>query len=143
MPCSSCQRPLTGEDKGCDRCGRPPLQPPVLDRARAMAADFAKARSGDPWLRSAALLSYSLRSQRRGFLDDPARPFTRAALRLLFQLAWLGGPSGISPLAETAIRDSIQPVSAPLARAVLQLLELHRESLAGVDCGFDEWMGRL
>ena len=108
-----------------------------------MAADFAKARSGDPWLRSAALLSYSLHSQRRGFLDDPARPFTRAALRLLFQLAWLGGPSGISPLAETAIRDSIQPVSAPLARAVLQLLELHSESLAGVDCGFDEWMTRL
>lgn len=143
MSCSRCQRPLSGPDPGCDHCGRARLQPAVLDRARRMAAEFAARRANDPWLRSASLLSYSLRSRRRGFLDDPARPFTRAALRLLFQLAWLGGPAGISPLAETAIHDSIEPVSSTLSRATLQLLDLHREALEQVDCGFDEWVRRL
>jgi len=108
-----------------------------------MATEFATRRAQDPWLRSASLLSYSLRSRRRGFLDDPARPFTRAALKFLFQLGWLGGPAGISPLAETAIHDAIQPASPPLARATLQLLDLHRDALQKMDCGFDDWLRRL
>lgn len=143
MGCSHCQRPITGPDAGCPHCGRPPLQPQVLEKGRGMAADFARRRANDPWLRSASLLSYSLRSRRRGFLDDPARPFTKAALRLLFELAWLGGPAGISPLAETVIEDEVEPVSPALASATLQLLDLHRDALQSMDCGFDEWLGRL
>ena len=143
MGCSHCQRPVEGADSGCPHCGRPPLQPQVLDRARQMGAEFAGRRANDPWLRSASLLSYSLRSRRRGFLDDPARPFTRSVLKFLFELAWLGGPAGISPLAETAIRDVIEPESKALARATLELLDLHREDLQQMDCGFDEWLGRL
>ena len=108
-----------------------------------MAAEFARRHARDPWLRSASLMSYSLRSRRRGFLDDPARPFTRAALKFLFQLAWLGGPAGVSPLAETAIRDGIETTTKTLARATRELLELHREELQGVDCTFDEWLRRI
>jgi hypothetical protein len=108
-----------------------------------MAAEFARRRAADPWLRSASLLSYTLRSRRRGFLDDPARPFTKSALRFLFELAWLGGPCGISPLAETVIRDEIEPVSPALAGAVEQLLEIHRPQLRDMDCGFDDWLRRL
>ena len=143
MGCSHCQRPIQGTDPGCPRCGRPPLQGQVLAKARRMAREFAGRHGRDPWLRSASLLSYSLRSRRRGFLDDPARPFTRAALKFLFQLAWLGGPAGISPLTETAIRDGIEKESPSLARATRELLELHRRQLEGVDCAFDEWLQRL
>lgn len=143
MGCSHCQRPIAGPDDGCRHCGRPAIQPQLLERGRSMAADFARRRANDPWLRSASLLSYSLRSRRRGFLDDPARPFTRSALRLLFELAWLGGPAGVSPLAETVIQDEIEPVSPTLASATLQLLNLHRDALKSMDCGFDEWLRRL
>lgn len=143
MPCPSCRRPLIGDDRACERCGRPPLMPQVLDRGRAMGSDFARARASDPWLRSASLLSYSLRSRRRGFLDDPARPFTRAALRFLFELAWLGGPAGVSPLAETVIQDAISPVSPVLARAVDQLLEIHRDALDHVDTDFAGFLAGL
>lgn len=143
MGCSHCQRPTDRPDTGCRHCGRPALQPPVLERAGQLAADFARRRANDPWLRSASLLSYSLRSRRRGFLDDPARPFTRSALRFLFELAWLGGPTGISPLAESVIDEEIDPVSPALARATLQLLEAHRSSLQSMDCGFDDWLRRL
>jgi hypothetical protein len=117
--------------------------PPVLEKGRAMAAEYARARAQDPWLRSASLLSYSLRSRRRGFLDDPARPFTRAALRFLFRLAWLGGPSGVSPLAETVIHDSVAPVSPALARATSELLELHRDALDRMDTDFEGFIASL
>jgi len=131
------------DDAGCTRCGRPPLPATVLARGRDMAAGFAERHARAPWLRSASLLSYTLRSRRRGFLDDPARPFTRAALRFLFELAWLGGPAGISPLAETVIHDEIEPRSKALARAVREFLRLHRGQLQKMDCGFDDWLGRL
>jgi hypothetical protein len=143
MVCSHCQRPIDRPDSGCRHCGRPALQSSVLDRAEQMAAEFARRRVNDPWLRSASLLSYSLRSRQRGFLDDPARPFTKSALRFLFELAWLGGPAGVSPLAETSIRAKIEPVSPALAHATLQLLDAHRGSMQSMDCGFEDWLRRL
>lgn len=141
--CVLCQRPLTASDPGCARCGRPPLDPAALERAGALAREFARTHARDPWLRSAGLLSYSLRSRRRGFLDDPTRPFTRAALELLWSFASLGGEAGISPLAETAIHDGIESSHPVLARALAQLLDRHRERLLEPGARFEQWYAGL
>ncbi|RKZ17419.1 hypothetical protein DRQ53_03595 [bacterium] len=138
--CSKCRRPLTGPDESCPRCGRPALDPRVVEDALRIAQRFAHAHARDPWLRSAGLLSYSLRAQRRGFLDDPARPFTRSALRMLYEISQLGAGSGLSPLAETALTSLDK---GPLARALAQILERHRPALEDADAPFEEWLSRI
>ena len=57
------------------------------DRARAAVADLAT----DPYVRSARLLGYSLRSQVRGFFHDPRHPAARRLLLLWFELAFEAG----------------------------------------------------
>ena len=84
-----------------------------------------------------------MRSRRRGFLDDPARPFTRAALELLWELAVLGGASGVSPLVETAIADAIEDDHPVIARALGQLLEQHRGALRDPGPAFADWYAAL
>ncbi len=138
--CSMCRRPLTGPDEGCPRCGRPALDTHVVEDAVRIAQSFAQARAHDPWLRSAGLLSYSLRARRRGFLDDPARPFTRAALRMLHEISQLGAGAGLSPLAETALASLDR---GPLARALEQILERHRPALENADAPFEQWLSRI
>lgn len=141
--CPLCRRAISGPDEGCSRCGRPALPSAVVDRARARSAEFAARHARDPWLRSGQLLSYSLRSRRRGFLDDAARPFARAALELLHFLSRDAGAAGISPLAETVIQEELEPVDPALARAVTQLLELHRDALARPGTDFAEWLEEI
>jgi hypothetical protein len=141
--CSTCRRPLGGPDRGCPRCDRPPITEETLDRAIALARSFAEEHAHDPWLRSAGLLAYSLRSQRRGFLDDCNQPFTRAALELLWELVTLGAESGISPLAETAIREGMEKSQPVLASSVQQLLNRHRDALASPGNEFGSWHARL
>lgn len=138
--CAQCRRPLRGPDPGCARCGRAPLPEGATARAISLVARFVAKHESDPWIRSAGLLSYSLRSRRRGFLDDPTRPFTRAALELLHEIAGIAPEAGLSPLAETAIAHAD---SAPIARALTQLLERHRVALADRGASFAEWFGRL
>jgi len=59
---------------------RSDLQPWVDARSRAVAATL----STDPYVRSARLLGYSLRSQVRGFFHDPRHPAARKLLEHLF-----------------------------------------------------------
>ena len=141
--CSSCQRPLRGPDQGCPRCGRPPIPDPTIRLAVDLAHGFAETHAGDPWLRSAGLLAYSLRSRRRGFLDDRNQPFTRAALRFLWDTATLGANAGISPLAETAIREGLSRSQPVLASALNQLLDQYREPLTTPGDDFADWHSRL
>jgi len=141
--CSSCRRPLGGPDRGCPRCGRPPIPEETLRLASARTRTFAGEHANDPWLRSAGLLAYSLRSRRRGFLDDPNQRFTRAALELLWELAVLGAESGISPLAETAIRKDLETNQPVLARSLQQLLHQYRVALASPGDEFGSWHARL
>ena len=136
--CPRCRRPLgAGPDRGCARCGRPPFPDALLDDARARVAEFAARHAGEPWLRSASLLGYSLRSRQRGFLEDLRQPFTRAALELLWDLSRLGPP----PLAATAIVRGID--APPLARALTQLLDRCRDELEEAGDDFESWYARL
>ena len=141
--CSVCQRPLRGPDKGCARCARPPIPDQTIRLANELAHTFAETHAGDPWLRSAGLLAYSLRSRRRGFLDDRNQPFTRAALRFLWELSALGDDAGISPLAETAIHEGLHHSQPVLAAALHQLLDQYRALLATPGNEFDGWYSRL
>ena len=52
-------------------------------RSRRLASEL----STDPYVRSARLLGYSLRSQVRGFFHDPRHPAARALLHHLFVVA--------------------------------------------------------
>ena len=141
--CSSCRRPLSGADRGCSHCGRPPIPEATLQLAGELTRSFAEEHAHDPWLRSAGLLAYSLRSRRRGFLDDRNQPFTRAALGLLWELATLGADAGISPLAETAIRDGLTGGQPVLASSLRQLLDQYRFAFASPGTEFESWFARL
>ncbi len=141
--CSACRRPLRGPDQGCLRCGRPLIPDQTIVLAHELAHAFAQIHASDPWLRSAGLLAYSLRSRRRGFLDDRKQPFTRAALRCLWELATLGADAGISPLAETAIHEGLDGNQPVLAGALNQLLVQYREPLATPGDDFDSWYAQL
>lgn len=66
---------------------RSDLQPWVDARSR----DLASTLSTDPYVRSARLLGYSLRSQVRGFFHDPRHPAARALLEHLFVVALESG----------------------------------------------------
>lgn len=141
--CLACRRALRAPDRGCSGCGRPPIPEQTIRRARELARGFAEAHAGDPWLRSAGLLAYSLRSRRRGFLDDPGQPFTRAALGFLREIAILGGDAGVSPLAETALRDGFDGRLPVLAGTLNQLLDRYRDALGAPGDEFADWYSRL
>lgn len=59
----------------------------VLTRSRVLADEL----STDPYVRSARLLGYSLRSQVRGFFHDPRHPAARALLGHLYAVALESG----------------------------------------------------
>jgi hypothetical protein len=101
----------------------------AIQAARERAREFAREHTGDPWLRSAGLLTYTLRSRQRGFLEDPDSPFVVATVDFLAELAEIGGPAGLSPLAETVIEQEIAGTSPALGRAVGLVLESNRDQI--------------
>ncbi len=72
---------------------------PIRDWARARSRELATALATDPYVRSARLLGYSLRSQVRGFFHDPRHPAARRLLRHWFELAFEAGADRAEDLA--------------------------------------------
>ena len=130
--CSTCGTASAVGELRCAACGAVWVHEAVVEATRQRSLDLVESLRGDPYLRSASLLAYTLRSHVRGFLDDPAHPLARALLLHLHALAVDGGAAALRQLAPHAEREWVAPASPVLARAVRYVRERFAEQLAVV-----------
>lgn len=121
--CPRCKAARALGEIRCSRCGAEWIAADVVESARAQTAALVESLRGDPYLRSAGLLAYTLRSHVRGFLDDPTHPLARALLQYLHTLVTAAGPAGPRQLAPHAERAWVAPESPVLARSLRYLRE--------------------
>lgn len=150
--CSHCRAPSAVGDLECARCGRTWLDEDGIAEARRLTTELVQSLHADPYLRSASLLSYTLRSHVRGFLDDPSHPLVKALLHHLHALARLAGAVAPRQLIPHAEVHWVQPHAPVLARALRYVRERHREAIEAVaqdlpdardyDLWYREWIER-
>jgi hypothetical protein len=107
----------------CVKCGHGIYDATTLTEARKSCEELVARRGEDPYLRSATLLGYTLRSRVRGFLDDDSHPFVRDLVRFLERLVEVGGDGALTQLIPHAESNWIEPHSPLLARAIRTLRE--------------------
>jgi hypothetical protein len=145
LVCSQCRAPSAVGDLKCARCGRAWLDEDCVAQARRLTTELVQSLRADPYLRSATLLSYTLRSHVRGFLDDPSHPLAKALLHHLHALACLAGAAAPRQLLPHAELHWVQPHAPVLARALRYVRERHREAIEAVARDlpgarvFDDW----
>lgn len=128
--CPACGAVSAVGELRCTVCGHDWIAAPGVEAARARALALLETLRGDPYLRSASLLAYTLRSHVRGFLDDPTHPLPRTLLEYLHALVTEGGPASLRQLAPHAEREWLAPQSPVLARACRYVRERFAEELA-------------
>lgn len=89
--CPDCSAALPLRRLRCGGCGRELVPAGSAPAAEALADELARELRGTPYARSAKELGYVLRSQVRGFLDDPRHPLPRRLRHFLDELTRLGG----------------------------------------------------
>lgn len=128
--CTSCGAVSAVGELRCSACGHEWIAASEVEAARVRAFALLETLRGDPYLRSASLLAYTLRSHVRGFLDDPTHPLPRTLLEYLHTLVTEGGPVSLRQLAPHAEREWLAPQSPVLARACRYVRERFAEELA-------------
>ena len=146
--CDRCRAPSAVGELRCAVCGECWVPEPAIVQTERRCRALVESLRGDPYLRSAGLLAYTLRSHVRGFLDDPAHPLARALLLHLYETMVEAGPAALRQLAPHAERAWVEPDAPVLARALRYVRERFAERLATVArqdaaADFESWYREL
>ena len=128
--CPRCTALLSPGALRCTACVADLFATATIERARDRTEALLAAVKDEPILRSATLLSYTLRSGTLGFLEDRTHPLRRALWDYMQDLLRMaGGALALDQLLVYAEKEWIAPQSPALAGAHRALRESQRESL--------------
>jgi hypothetical protein len=143
--CPHCQVVLHRVAPRCTACDGELVTAADLDTIGHRCIALANELADEPYLRSSGLLSYTLRSRVRGFLEDLSHPLSRRLLSHLHGLCRLAPALAPEPLLAHCEREWITARQPVLARALRLFRRRFRGELARAEQepDFDRWYDAL